>query len=524
MHQALYRKWRPRRFADIVGQQDIVTTLKNQIINDRLSHAYILTGIRGTGKTTFARILAKAVNCEHVVDGEPCGECDICKGIDNGSILDVTEVDAASNTGVDNIRELRDETAFTPSVCRRRVYIIDEVHMLSAGAFNALLKIMEEPPAHVMFILATTEIYKVPATILSRCSRFDLKRLTNTDIVKYVQKVCAAEEIEIDGDAAELIARLADGSMRDALSILDTCSSLDRRLTRESVARLAGVTDNSYLFELGDLIAGRDLAAVMELSARLYGDSVDPVRLCRELTRHFRCLMLCKLGGGTLADECSAEELAEYKNAAQKYELQRIFAVIHKLNTAIDSMSRSTDRRLALELALIDLCDESAVAPPAAKAAAEKDAPAAKKPQPRPAPQDSENETRRPANAAAALEPSAQTNQQSAAPQQGELECWGRIVKRVGSGNGALGAFLENSRAFVRENRVLIDAGPIFIDYIRNNEDQKELLKQAITAETGRRMGIGPYSEDAAPAEDPHIDALAEKARALDIDTKIIGG
>ena len=239
MYRALYRKWRPQRFEDVVGQRAIVTALKNQITANRVGHAYLFTGVRGTGKTTCAKIFAKAVNCLHPVNGDPCGECEICKGIDNGSILDVVEMDAASNNGVDDIRDLRDETAYTPSACKYKVYIIDEVHMLSTAAFNALLKTLEEPPAHVIFILATTEIQKVPATILSRCQRYDFTRIGPEDIARRVEYIAGEEKLELSPDGAELIARLADGALRDALSILDTCAGVTAKIDADVVRRMA---------------------------------------------------------------------------------------------------------------------------------------------------------------------------------------------------------------------------------------------------------------------------------------------
>ena len=239
MYRALYRKWRPQRFEDVVGQRAIVTALKNQITANRVGHAYLFTGVRGTGKTTCAKIFAKAVNCLHPVNGDPCGECEICKGIDNGSILDVVEMDAASNNGVDDIRDLRDETAYTPSACKYKVYIIDEVHMLSTAAFNALLKTLEEPPAHVIFILATTEIQKVPATILSRCQRYDFTRIGPEDIARRVEYIAGEEKLELSPDGAELIARLADGALRDALSILDTCAGVTSKIDADVVRRMA---------------------------------------------------------------------------------------------------------------------------------------------------------------------------------------------------------------------------------------------------------------------------------------------
>ena len=269
MYRALYRKWRPQRFEDVVGQRAIVTALKNQITAGRIGHAYLFTGVRGTGKTTCAKIFAKAVNCLHPEGGDPCGECEICKGIDNGSLLDVVEMDAASNNGVDDIRDLRDETAYTPSACQYKVYIIDEVHMLSTAAFNALLKTLEEPPAHVIFILATTEIQKVPATILSRCQRYDFTRIGPEDIARRVEYIAGEEKLELTSDGAELIARLADGALRDALSILDTCAGVTAKIDADVVRRMAGVTDRSYLFHISDALEAQDAAAALAQLAQL---------------------------------------------------------------------------------------------------------------------------------------------------------------------------------------------------------------------------------------------------------------
>ena len=286
MYRALYRKWRPQRFEDVVGQQAIVTALKNQIAAGRVGHAYLFTGVRGTGKTTCAKIFAKAVNCLQPQNGDPCGACAACRGIDNGSILDVVEMDAASNNSVDDIRDIRDETAYTPSMCKYKVYIIDEVHMLSGSAFNALLKTLEEPPAHVIFILATTEIQKVPATILSRCQRYDFTRITPDDIAARVAYFARLVLLWLTDGAAALIARLADGALRDALSILDTCAGVTTQIDEAVVRRMAGVTDKSYLFEISDAIAAQDgVAALAKLSA-LRQQSVDVKRLAEELINH----------------------------------------------------------------------------------------------------------------------------------------------------------------------------------------------------------------------------------------------
>ena len=337
MYRALYRKWRPQRFEDVVGQRAIVTALKNQITAGRVGHAYLFTGVRGTGKTTCAKIFAKAVNCLHPVNGDPCGECEICKGIDNGSLLDVVEMDAASNNGVDDIRDLRDETAYTPSACQYKVYIIDEVHMLSTAAFNALLKTLEEPPAHVIFILATTEIQ---------------------DIARRVEYIAGEEKLELTSDGAELIARLADGALRDALSILDTCAGVTAKIDADVVRRMAGVTDRSYLFQISDALEAQDAAAALAQLAQLRQQSVDVKRLTEELIAHYRALMLAALPGGqALLSGVSPEEEALYLQKGPEMGQREAIRAIRTLGTALEHMTRGSDQRIELELALFSLSE-----------------------------------------------------------------------------------------------------------------------------------------------------------------------
>lgn len=358
MYRALYRKWRPQRFEDVVGQRAIVTALKNQITAGRVGHAYLFTGVRGTGKTTCAKIFAKAVNCLHPVNGDPCGECEICKGIDNGSLLDVVEMDAASNNGVDDIRDLRDETAYTPSACQYKVYIIDEVHMLSTAAFNALLKTLEEPPAHVIFILATTEIQKVPATILSRCQRYDFTRIGPEDIARRVEYIAGEEKLELTSDGAELIARLADGALRDALSILDTCAGVTAKIDADVVRRMTGVTDRSYLFHISDALEAQDAAAALAQLAQLRQQSVDVKRLTEELIAHYRALMLAALPGGqALLSGVSPEEEALYLQKGPEMGQREAIRAIRTLGTALEHMTRGSDQRIELELALFSLSE-----------------------------------------------------------------------------------------------------------------------------------------------------------------------
>ena len=358
MYRALYRKWRPQRFEDVVGQRAIVTALKNQITAGRVGHAYLFTGVRGTGKTTCAKIFAKAVNCLHPEGGDPCGECEICKGIDNGSLLDVVEMDAASNNGVYDIRDLRDETAYTPSACQYKVYIIDAVHMLSTAAFNALLTTLEEPPAHVFNDTATTEIQKVPATILSRCQRYDFTRIGPEDIARRVEYIAGEEKLELTSDGAELIARLADGALRDALSILDTCAGVTAKIDADVVRRMAGVTDRSYLFHISDALEAQDAAAALAQLAQLRQQSVDVKRLTEELIAHYRALMLAALPGGqALLSGVSPEEEALYLQKGPEMGQREAIRAIRTLGTALEHMTRGSDQRIELELALFSLSE-----------------------------------------------------------------------------------------------------------------------------------------------------------------------
>ena len=357
-YTALYRKFRPDAFSDVKGQEHIVTTLKNQLRANRIGHAYLFTGTRGTGKTTVAKIFAKTVNCEHPTEDGPCGECRICKAIAAGASMNVIEIDAASNNGVDDIRDLRDETAYTPSACKYKVYIIDEVHMLSTAAFNALLKTLEEPPAHVIFILATTEIQKVPATILSRCQRYDFTRIGPEDIARRVEYIAGEEKLELSPDGAELIARLADGALRDALSILDTCAGVTAKIDADVVRRMAGVTDRSYLFRISDALEAQDGATALAQLAQLRQQSVDVKRLTEELIAHYRALMLAALPGGqSLLSGVSPEEEALYLEKGPQLGQREAIRAIRALGSALEHMTRGSDQRIELELALFGLSE-----------------------------------------------------------------------------------------------------------------------------------------------------------------------
>ena len=571
MYRALYRKWRPQRFADVVGQTAIVTALQNQISAGRIGHAYLFTGTRGTGKTTCAKIFAKAVNCLDTSSPDPCGECEICKGIDSGSVMDIIEMDAASNNGVDDIRDLRDEVAYLPSVCKYKVYIIDEVHMLSTAAFNALLKTMEEPPEHVIFILATTEVQKVPVTILSRCQRYDFTRITADDIAGRLLYVAGQEKIELDENAAQLIGRLADGAMRDALSILDTCAGVDNHVDEALVRRMAGVTDRGYLFEISDAIAAGDSVTALEKIAELRQQSVDMRRLCMELAGHYRNLMLCALPGATsLLTGISPEEEAAYTQRRDFPQREAIRAV-NAFGSALEKMSRGTDQRIELELAVFSLTQpETAAAPviiqqpaPAAPAAPQAfasapraytaappvqaapsvvppvvqpqsvpaaapddvpppidDDPPFLQPELKPAPQ----QTPAPVPPA----PAAPAPRKAEPPRQaGPLEpfaFWPAVLADLEENDAMLISFLRGTRAYCDGKRVLFECSDAFRDYIRNNREVSKRLKETIYRVSRTKYSIGPYEE---PKTDDNtaavsLDETLHTMQALGVDLKIV--
>ena len=361
MYQALYRKYRPQTFDDVVGQSHITATLKAQLLGGKLSHAYLFTGTRGTGKTSCAKILAKAVNCLDLQDGNPCNCCAACRAIDAGSCVEVLEIDAASNNGVDQVRTLRDEAVYSPAQVRRRVYIVDEVHMLSVSAFNALLKIIEEPPEHLLFILATTELHKVPATILSRCQRFSFRRLRQEDIASRLSYVAYQEGIDLEPEAAELLARLADGAMRDALSLLDQCASAcTGTLTAERVCETLGLAGDRSTAELMQAVADRDANRALSVFSGLYTAGKDLSAMLEELACLARDLLILqtapKSGLKMLSGVSTSAECRALVPKISPAELLRIVTVLQKTASGFAS---SADRRLDTELCLMELCSPS---------------------------------------------------------------------------------------------------------------------------------------------------------------------
>ena len=564
MYHALYRKWRPQKFADVVGQEPIVTALQNQIASGRIGHAYLFTGTRGTGKTTCAKIFAKAINCLDHSSPDPCGECEVCRGIDEGTVLDISEIDAASNNSVDDIRDLRDETAFLPTVCQYKVYIIDEVHMLSTSAFNALLNTMEEPPPHVIFILATTEVQKVPATILSRCQRYDFARITADKIAGRLLYVASQESFTLTEGAAALIGRLADGAMRDALSILDTCAGVSTQVDEALVRRMAGVTDRAYLFEISDAIAKGDAVAALQKVAELRQQSVDMRRLCTELAGHYRNLMLSSLPQGTaLLTGISPEEEAAYSARASTPQADAVRG-IEAFGEALEKMGRGADQRIELELAIFSLTQPAAqpavqVVQQAAPAAQGQPAPFASGPAPFAA---QPVQPAVPSPAAPAVPPAGQpgqppvaqpeeetapwqaapANPQAFAPEPSPPPAapaapavppadrtlrpfapWPQVLEALSGRDPAMSSFLRGSGAFYDGRRVLIDCNETFRDYMRQNKETNRLLKQVILEVSGIRCGIGPYEKPQAAAASgaPPVEDTLKAMQSLGVDVVV---
>ena len=557
MYQALYRTWRPRVFEDVVGQDAITTTLKNEVKTGKVAHAYLFTGSRGTGKTTCSRILAKAVNCPNAKDGDPCGECEICKGIDEGSMLDVLEIDAASNNSVDNVRDLREEANFTPVACKFRVYIMDEIHMLSQSAFNALLKIMEEPPEHVLFILATTEVHKVPATILSRCQRFDFQRIPSADIAKRLEYIAQQEQIPLTHEAAMLIARLSDGGMRDAISLLDLCSSNANEITEQVVQNVAGLASSKHLLDLILAIEQQDCSQVMRLVDQLYQGSVDVQRLCEEMVSQLRNLMLMK----TVKNPqdfvvCTRDELESMQAAAQKIKLSTVLRALSAMQETLNRLARCYSQRIELEMTLISLASpleqtdtrailarieelERAVqngqaapwaqqAMPSAAPGTTPGAPLQKRtgegeipPHAPPAPEEAPSMPKPAAEAPA----QAQDIHSQEAPQAIiPFAQWDKVLARLQETNPPLAAVLLNSRAFVQGNLLLIDS-PGRLDLLKKGGYAKDSLRAAAQELTGVRYRLGPYKSvvgQQASAPAAPIDEMenALRAQGLEIEEK----
>lgn len=550
MYRVLYRKWRPTVFTDVSGQEHITSTLQNEVSSGRLNHAYLFTGSRGTGKTTCAKILAKAVNCLNPQNGNPCGECEICKGIDDGSILDIVEMDAASNRKIDDIRQIIDEVQFKPTKCKYRVYIVDEVHMLTQEAFNALLKTLEEPPEHVIFILATTEVHKLPQTIRSRCQRFDFHRIPPRAIADRVEYVVSQENAEITDSAALMLASVADGALRDALSLLDSCLAVSPYIDEKVVRNAAGLVNNSYLFELATAIINKNPSKSLEIVGRLYSESKDMARLCDELVEHFRALMLIK----TIKNPrdiliMSDDEFEQAVTQSDYLSLADIVFYMDVLSKAYQRMGKGTGDRTELEMALVKLSaselDGTIEALTARVTALEK---AVKRgitvnyAQP---PQQSQGvQTEQPQQAAAKQEtvedpfaqpetehkkapvakpaPEVKPVVQRASVNLDELydnavpfTRWVEVVNSLKSVSRSIAAAFAGSTAYESGNYLLIDTNnELAFDLLRQNGRRAE-IKSALLELTGKNYSLGPYKRST-PKKEEKTDPLNSLVQSLE--------
>ena len=530
-YQALYRKYRPQTFSDVVGQEHITNTLKNELSAGKTVHAYLFTGTRGTGKTSCAKILAKAVNCLSPENGDPCLKCSSCLSVASGENTDIVEIDAASNNSVDSIRELRDRVAFMPSSSKYRVYIIDEVHMLTISAFNALLKTLEEPPEHVIFILATTEVHKLPATILSRCQRFDFKRIDPDKICERIHYIADKEGLTVSPGAASLIAAAADGGMRDALSILDLCASAKRDIDEETVESVCGMAGGEYLLKLAEHIKSRNTEDALLLIDRLYNDSVDMQRLLSELTSHYRDLMVIKtVKSANKPIVCSTSRLERLNRQAENYDLKDIMRAISLLQAANAGMQNG-NRRCEMEMTVIRLCSpelmtdtaslerrisalESGIVKPAAAAA------------PVTPEQTAENAPDTDSNPADGEEiplpeePGAVSETQSRP--SGELirvEQWGEIQQILKQTCQPIAGVLNGSSAYIKGQYLLIDAPNTMFKSLVNSKNAyyRDSIRKAAQTVLGGVYKLGPYSPPSKREEKDPLAVLADKLKNFEV-------
>ena len=543
MYRALYRKYRPSCFSDVCGQEHITVTLKNQLKNGAVSHAYLFTGPRGTGKTSCAKIFAKAVNCLEPKDGDACTKCASCLSIDSENNLDITEIDAASNNGVDNIRDLRNNVNYTPANSKYRVYIIDEVHMLSSGAFNALLKTLEEPPAHAIFILATTEVHKLPATVISRCQRYDFRRLDPDVIKERLLKVARSEGINLSDSAAAFISNLCDGGMRDALSMLDLCAAYSNDITDEVVCSSCAVAGKDRLFELVDAISAENTGEALRLADGLWKDSVDMQRLCTELVSHFRNLLIYK----TVKDPkglvvATAKESESYKAQSQKFSVEFIMLAIRVLGDALGRMT-TANRRAELEGAIIKLTvpslqggEEALISRIEAleRKIANGSLYAEEKPEFRPAkkkaeppkavreeediPLPEENESPAPLQEEEAEEnPIEKAEVQTEDSEEKPLAAWGDILKELGKTCPLLVGVLNGSSAYIKGNYLLIDyKNDQFLKFI-GQPVYKDYIKKAAFSVLGKNYNLGPYGKRQKDESADLLDTLTGRLNDLGI-------
>ena len=549
-YQALYRKYRPKTFSEVVGQEHITETLKNELATNKTVHAYLFTGTRGTGKTSCAKILAKAVNCLNSKNGDPCHECEACRLAESGECTDIVEIDAASNNNVDNIRDLREQISFTPTALKYRVYIIDEVHMLTMQAFNALLKTLEEPPAHVVFILATTEVHKLPATILSRCQRFDFRRIEPEKICSRIKYIAEKENLTVTDEAATLIASAADGGMRDALSIFDLCASGNTEINEEVVSKVCAMAGNEYLKRLADAIKASDTEKALLLLDELHSSSVDMLRLLGELTGYYRNLMIMK----TIKSEnkpivCTKSQLESLEKQASDYDIKDIMRVLTVLQAAAAPM-QSGNRRCEMEMAIIRLCNPSlsedyaaiekrirnlesgvVTAKPIEPMHQEvkeekKEEMSAEKQQPVssdiaddeeiPLPDDADipNEDSEPV----AEEPKKEEKAAEAPSGVTPVSEWGEVIKILRTTAPLMAGVLNGSAAYIKGEYLLIDApNEQFRSMIKSAANYKDQIRNAAAQVLGVSYKLGPYTKAAEENNDDPLLKLAGKLKNLEI-------
>lgn len=550
MYRVLYRKWRPAVFTDVSGQEHITSTLQNEVSSGRLNHAYLFTGSRGTGKTTCAKILAKAVNCLNPQNGNPCGECEICKGIDDGSILDIVEMDAASNRKIDDIRQIIDEVQFKPAKCKYRVYIVDEVHMLTTEAFNALLKTLEEPPEHVIFILATTEVHKLPQTIRSRCQRFDFHRIPPRAIADRVEYVVSQENAEITESAALMLASVADGALRDALSLLDSCLAVSSHIDEEVVRNAAGLVSKTYLFELATAIINKNPTRSLEIIDRLYSESKDMARLCDELVEHFRALMLIK----TIKNPrdiliMSDDEFEQAVTQSDYLSLADIVFYMDVLSRAYQRMGRGTGDRTELEMALVKLsateldgtvealtarvtalekavkrgitvnyaqpAQQSVQAEAAQSASVPNTQTEVEEPFAKPEPEHKKAPVAKPAPEVKPVAQRASVNLDELYDNAVPFARWVEVVDSLKSVSRSIAAAFAGSTAYESGNYLLIDTNnELAFDLLRQNGRRTE-IKQTLLELTGKNYSLGPFKRST-PKKVEKTDPLNSLVQSLE--------
>ncbi len=539
-YQALYRKYRPRTFSEVYGQEHITETLKNEIASGTTVHAYLFTGTRGTGKTSCAKILANAVNCNVSKDGNPCLECESCKTSLNGDNTDIVEIDAASNNSVEDIRNLREQINFAPASSKYRVYIIDEVHMLSLSAFNALLKTLEEPPAHVIFILATTEVHKLPATILSRCQRFDFRRIEPQKICERLQYIASNEGLTITDSAATLIAAAADGGMRDALSILDLCASAAKDIDDSTVESVCAMAGNDYLTELTDYIKTRDTQNALLMLDKLHNSSVDMLRLLSELISHYRDLMIIKtVKDGNLPIVCSTNRLKALTAQAKDYDIKDIMHALSKLQAAT-ALMQSGNRRCEMEMTVIKLCNpalssdiaslerrisilESGTKTVTLPVIKQKEPPKAT-PIPKTAVEDDDIPLpEAPMEEALPLPdiPKVSTKKTVDAPIPvgvTAVDNWDEVITILKTTCPLIAGVLDNSKAYIKGEYLLIDApNSQFRTLIKDKTLYKDSIRKAAQDVLGETYKLGPYNAERQAIQQDPLVSLADKIKNLNL-------